>query len=595
MSRIHARVLGSVTALLTAVLLAIGSLAAAPASAAEESLTVSMGWPQCVVGQPCSATADQTLSVTDGTAPYTYEVTSGTFPPGLTLSESGDLSGVPTGGGEYTFTVTATDADGLTGSTTGSFFAYGIYAPSIVVSPNHVDEGGIYVLPGAEEGAAYSQTFTAAGGTAPYTFSIPETYSLPDGLTLSPDGVLSGTPTTSGEWDFGVVAIDSSTGTGPYNNGLYMYELDIAQAPAPDPVTITTEAVQPEQLGQPFSQQIEVIGGSAPYDFYVSDGALPDGLTLDSNGVLSGTPTATGQFSFTITVTADTGGSASRAFTTTIDATRLVMTPDLPLDATVGTPFTQTFGIANGLAPYTYGAYAPMLPPGLALTGDGVLSGTPTAAGAYTFLVVATDSATGSGPNYGAQFVTVHVGAATTVASDADGDGLSDADEARFGTDPSAADTDHDGLDDGAEVHGIQMTQRVRGRHGAAHPIGLVRPNPLVADTDHDGLSDGTEVHGSTLGQVIALRNHRKVVLGNRSTNPVLADTDHDGLRDRAEVTGRANRAHHRHLTDPTRWDTDRGGVGDGREVRRGSDPADFRSGPHRPHRHSWVLRGPRH
>lgn len=589
MSLIHARLIGPATA----ILLALAGLTASPA-AAEDSLTVSMGWPSCTVGQPCSATAEQTVDVQGGVAPYTYAVTAGTFPPGLTLSESGALSGVPTGGGEYTFTLAVTDAVGSTGSATGAFGAYGVYAPNIDLSPAQpVGESGIYVLPSAQDGASYAQTFAASGGTPPYTFSVPDRYTLPDGLTLSPSGVLSGTPTTSGQWDFGVMATDSSTGTGPYT-GTYMYELDVA-APTPAPLEITTESVQPDHLGEEFSQQIEVTGGSAPYTFAVTSGVLPDGLTLSEDGVLSGTPTAPLLSFFTITVTDDAGGQTSRQYSTIFYPTMLILTPDALADATVGSTYAQTFAVTNGLAPYTYSVRPADLPPGLSLSIDGVLSGTPTVAGSYSFFVSARDSTTGPNFDAGGQRFTMQVAASSSVERDGDGDGLSDADEARLGTDPRVADTDHDGLDDGAEVHGTWIAQKVHGRHGPTRAIGLVRPNPRQADTDHDGLADGAEVAGARIGQVIVIgRHHRTRFLGTRATDPTQVDTDHDGISDRDEVSGAANRKHRQHRSDPTRWDTDRGGVGDGREIRKGADPADVRSGPHHPHRQSKALRPPR-
>jgi hypothetical protein len=449
-----------------------------------------------------------------------------------------------------------------------------------------VDVGGIYVLPSAQEGKAYSQDFTATGGTAPYTYSFGGG-DLPGGLTLSSTGRLSGTPVISGQSDFAVVATDSSTGTGPYTSS-YWYELDIA----PPDVTITTDTIAPERVGLDFSQQIEATGGLGGYTFALTAGDLPTGLTLSADGLVSGTPTATGVAYFTITATDGDGRTGARQFSIQLNPTPLVLLPYTLPGATKGTPYVATMAVANGVAPYVFSSVPANLPPGLTLSPTGVLSGTPTASGTFSFSIVAHDSVTGTGPNFGVQGFTMTVTDPATVGQDSDGDGIPDSTEQSLGTDPHRADTDADGLSDGAEVHGIWMAQRVRGRHGAAHPIGLVRPDPLVADSDHDGIGDGVEVSGTLLDQLVVLPHHRTRVIGHRSTDPTHADTDRDGLRDRAEVTGSANRhGHHHHLSDPARWDTDRGGVGDGREVRRASDPADVKSGPMTPRQQSWVLR----
>ncbi|WP_158798400.1 MBG domain-containing protein [Pedobacter sp. L105] len=145
-----------------------------------------------------------TLTSSGGIAPYTFAISAGALPAGLILTPSGVLSGIPTAGGTFNFTVTTTDASSSTGTRVYSFT---VSAPTIAVTP--------VTLPAATAGTAYSQTITASGGTAPYTFAI-TSGTLPTGLTLSPAGVLSGTTTLSGTFNITVRATDNSTGTGPY-------------------------------------------------------------------------------------------------------------------------------------------------------------------------------------------------------------------------------------------------------------------------------------------------------------------------------------------------------------------------------------------
>ena len=121
-------------------------------------------------------------------------------------------------------------------------------------------------------------------------------------------------------------------------------------------------------------------------------------------------------------------------------------------------------------------------------------------------------------------------------SGDSDGDGLSDAEEAMFGTDPMNPDTDAGGVSDGEEV----ITN-------LTNPLDPSDDSGGIGDSDSDGLTDSDE---SLMG-----------------TDPWNPDTDSDGLSDGDEFFWYA--------TDPTNWDTDSGGIGDGEEVWTGSDPTD--------------------
>ncbi|WP_219119139.1 putative Ig domain-containing protein, partial [Janthinobacterium sp. UMAB-56] len=122
---------------------------------------------------------------------------------GLTLNSSGLLSGTPTAGGSFILTVQAADAHLFTGTQ-----SYTIVVSSATLSLTPA------TLPNPTAEAPYTATLTAAGGTAPYTFSV-SSGSLPAGLSLNTaTGVLSGTTNVAGSFTFSLRASDSSTGVG---------------------------------------------------------------------------------------------------------------------------------------------------------------------------------------------------------------------------------------------------------------------------------------------------------------------------------------------------------------------------------------------
>jgi len=138
------------------------------------------------------AVYSQAMTGSGGVAPYTFTVTSGTLPAGLTLTTAGVVSGTPTTPSSSTVTIRGTDANGCFASITVTIVigpAQPPGCPVVTITPP--------TLPSATLGLAYSQTLTLTGGTAPATFVV-TSGTLPAGLTLTPAGILAGTPTTMG-------------------------------------------------------------------------------------------------------------------------------------------------------------------------------------------------------------------------------------------------------------------------------------------------------------------------------------------------------------------------------------------------------------
>jgi PKD repeat protein len=234
------------------------------------------------------------------------------------------------------------------------------------------------LLPSATLGLAYAQTITSLGIHGPYTFAVTGG-TLPAGLMLSPSGSLSGSPTTAGTFSFTVTVTDANGCATDQN-----YTLAVCRA-----LSVSPEALPAAIVGAPFTATIVASGGTAPFSY--AQTGLPSTITLDpTTGVISGTPTAAGVVNVTVVATDANGCTGGRTNILRI-CPLLALSPSTLEGGEVGVPYSATTIVASGgTAPHTYTSTG--LPGGLGLSPAGVLSGIPTAAGAFTVTVTATDA-----------------------------------------------------------------------------------------------------------------------------------------------------------------------------------------------------------
>ncbi len=318
----------------------------------------------------------------NGSPATTWNLASGNFPPGVGITAIGSstiISGTPITMGTFSFTLSATDPQRNNASTTQGFSI-------IIVQMNPTSP-----LPTATQNAPYSVAFTISPG-GNFTW---QTLGLPPGLTLSPQGMLSGSPTMTGTFVFDVTATPTQNANfvGPAILGAY--QLTVLPG-----LAFTSSVVLPNGVaGMNYSFALAASGGMQPYQFTtepsgVVQNVFPPNLTLSVGGLISGIPTTSGNYGVTVDVT-DANKITANAFFQLIIAPPFSISTASPLPAaSLQTAYPQTITATGGNQPYTFSLATGSgpLPTGLTLQSNGSFSGTPTAAGPFTFTVQATDN-----------------------------------------------------------------------------------------------------------------------------------------------------------------------------------------------------------
>lgn len=230
----------------------------------------------------------------------------------------------------------------------------------------------------------YHLLLQAAGGDGHYEFLVLDG-ALPDGLTLSREGELSGTPSRTGPFEF-TIQVRSR---GLMDERSFSVEV----VSTFQPLRIVTDEVQDGFHHLPYQQILVAGGGEPPYTFRLTPeaGALPPGLDLSTSGVISGIPTTLGHYSFGITVEDRLGARDSVLYETQVvpKANVLILNTEQPVGV-VGQPMDYELHVTGGVPPFIWEA-ASSPPPGLSVTEDGHISGVPERVGTWPVRVRVTD------------------------------------------------------------------------------------------------------------------------------------------------------------------------------------------------------------
>ncbi len=209
--------------------------------------------------------------------------------------------------------------------------------------------------------------------------------SLPGGLSFSGAGQIGGTATSSGAFTFTAQVTDANS-----NRATKQFTLAVAGG-----ISVTTTSLSAGATQAPYAQTLTATGGTPPYSWSVTAGALPNGITLGAlSGALAGTPTVTGVFTFTVTVTDANSVTAQKQFTLSVGTGLTFTTPASLPGATAGVSYSFTVQASGGQPPYSWSITQGALPDGLSLNAaSGLIGGTPATPGTFNFTVQVSDAA----------------------------------------------------------------------------------------------------------------------------------------------------------------------------------------------------------
>ena len=309
-------------------------------------LTISTDSP--LPGAVQSIAYSASLAASGGAAPYSWNVSAGALPDGLTLSAAGVIGGAPTASGGFTFAAQVTDG---VNATKTKVFTLTVAASALTITTVSPLPDGIYA-------AAYSQTLSATGGTAPVHVDG-QRRSRAGRFVAQHRGRAQRHRDRAGRVQFCRARrrqrrTDRDASIRNHGSRAAAHHHEHFAAAIRRALTVA------------YSQALIAVGGVGSYAWSISVGALPAGLSLSGAEDLSGTPAASGTFNFTLRATDGAGTQAVKAFTFIVTPAPLVISSGATLaDGIVGSVYSQTLAATGGVLPYAWSVGGGTLPGGL--------------------------------------------------------------------------------------------------------------------------------------------------------------------------------------------------------------------------------------
>jgi hypothetical protein len=240
----------------------------------EELLTVPLTLPVYTIGDAVAAQ----LSATGGTPPYIWSATG--IPSGLSVSQSGAITGTIIEVGDWSMRALCTDSDGATATRIVRIISADMSNPPLITTG---------ALVPAVVGRSYTQKLSATGGSPPYAWSAT---GLPAGMYVESSGRIMGTSSKTGDFNIHVVCTDSANATA---------EADYILSSSSD-MLILTDNIPDMRVNRAITEvQFTKSGGNSPFNWSITSG--PDGLAMTNLGLMGGAPKRDGDYVLTVRLT----------------------------------------------------------------------------------------------------------------------------------------------------------------------------------------------------------------------------------------------------------------------------------------------------